>query len=56
MPSLDTASRGPVGPRMPIDSSGLLIDTMQIEEPRKSQPVPNYLLETSKYFQSNIKD
>lgn len=49
MPSLDTASRGPVGPRMPIDTSGLLIDTMQIEEPRKSQPVPNHLLETKIY-------
>ena len=48
MPSLDTVSRGPYGPRGPIDTSGLLIDTMQIEEPRKSQPVPNHLLETSK--------
>lgn len=49
MPSLDTLNRGPPGARFPVDTSGLLIETMQLVEPRKSQPVPNHLLETKIY-------
>lgn len=51
MPAVDTISRGPIGPPFQTDNSGLLIETMQIEEPRKSQPVPNHLLETKIYAQ-----
>lgn len=49
MPAVETMSRGPLGPSGPVDTSGLLIETMQIEEPRKSQHVPNHLLETKIY-------
>ena len=48
MPAVDTLSRAHLGAQVPIDSSGLLIETMQLEEPRKSQIVPNHLLETSR--------
>ena len=48
MPSVDTMSRGHIGPRMPMDPPGMLLESMQLEEPPKSQVVPNHLLETSK--------
>lgn len=47
MPAVDTMSRGLFGTPSQVDTSGLLIETMQVEEPRKSQHVPNHLLETS---------
>lgn len=49
MPAIEALSRGPVGAPGPVDTSGLLIETMQLEEPRKSQAVPNHLLETSEW-------
>lgn len=49
MPAVDTLSRGPMGPQGGVDTSGLLIETMQLEEPRKSQHVPNHVLETKIY-------
>ncbi|XP_053374338.1 cilia- and flagella-associated protein 221-like [Mercenaria mercenaria] len=49
MPAVETMSRGLVGPHGPADTSGLLIETMQLEEPRKSQHVPNHVLETKIY-------
>ncbi|XP_052248642.1 cilia- and flagella-associated protein 221-like isoform X2 [Dreissena polymorpha] len=49
MPAVDTISRGPIGHQGRMDNSGLLVETMQYEEPRKSQHVPNHLLETKIY-------
>ncbi|XP_052810008.1 cilia- and flagella-associated protein 221-like isoform X2 [Mya arenaria] len=49
MPAVEAMPRGPMGHQGPMDSSGLLIETMQYEEPVKSQPVPNHLLETKIY-------
>lgn len=34
--------------RLGRSNDGLLIDTLQIVEPRRSFPVPNHLLESSK--------
>ncbi|XP_060576420.1 cilia- and flagella-associated protein 221-like [Ruditapes philippinarum] len=49
MPAVETMNRGLMGQHGPTDTSGLLIETMQIEEPRKSQHVPNHVLETKIY-------
>ena len=50
MPSVEAMPRGPMGHQGPMDGSGILLETMQYEEPVKSQPVPNHLLETSEPF------
>lgn len=50
MPAVEAINRGPMGPHGGVDTSGLLIETMQLEEPRKSQHVPNHVLETSNFF------
>lgn len=47
MPAVETMNRSPVGAQGSVDTSGLLIETMQLEQPTQSCAVPNHLLETS---------
>ena len=50
MPSVTPMARAVTGPLAGLQndgSNGLLIDTMELVEPKRSKTVPNHLLETS---------
>ena len=54
MPSVSSMTRAVTGPLgfQNDGSNGLLIDTMQLVEPKRSKTVPNHLLETSMHVKN----